>query len=105
MVQAKREPHLSRQACSTLFLKIELSQRALALTNRYKKDCVSEENRPPTSTPSTTKRALACLPTNSGYVVSLRRLALVTLAPSSTAARVGRPSLLRAQTRVVSTAS
>ena len=47
----------------------------------------------------TSKRALVCLPTNSGHAVPSRRLALVTLAPSSTAARMGRPSLLRAQMR------
>ena len=51
-------------------------------------------------------RARACLPTRNGHVASLRLLALVTLAPSSTAARVvGWPSVLNAQTRVVSTAN
>ena len=70
-------------------------------------DCVSKENLPPTSTPNTTNRARACLPTSSGHVASLRLLALVTLAPSSTVARVmGWPSVLKAQqTRVVSTAN
>ena len=105
-VQAKREPHLRRHACSTRRRKMWFSHLALARASWVKNDRVSSEKRPPTSTPNTTKRARARLPTNSRYVASWRLRALVTLAPSSTAARVvGRPSLRSAHTKVVSTAN
>ena len=105
-MQAKREPHLRHHACSTRRRKMRFSHLALARASWVKNDRVSSEKRPPTSTPSTTKRARARLPTSSGYVASLRLRALVTLAPSSTAARVvGRPSLRSAHTKVVSTAN
>ena len=71
MLWAKREPHLSRQACSTLFLKIEFSRRALALANWDKKDCVSVENLPPTSTPPPNAPWRVCQPTWSPCAASL----------------------------------
>ena len=94
VVRAKRDPHQSRQACFTFVLEIEFSQRVLTLASWDRKDCVSVENLPPTSTPMSWRVGQPTLGLLS------RRLALVTLAPSSTAARVvGRPSLLRAQTK------
>ena len=79
-VQANKDPHLRRQACSTLLRRMEFSPRAFALASWDKKDCVSTENLPPTSTPNTTNRARVRLPSNSGNVASFRLLALASLA-------------------------
>ena len=57
----REKPHLRRHACSTRRRKMWFSHLALALASWVKNDRVSSEKRPPTSTPSTTKRARARL--------------------------------------------
>ena len=67
---------------------------------------VSEDHRPATSPPKTTKRHLPSSPDNSGYVRTLRLLAPLSAAPSLVAApTLAVPSLLMALTRVASMAS
>ena len=63
VVPAKRDPHLNHQACSTLFLKIDFSQRAWASWDT--KDCASVER---THFHTRHHLTLTCLPTNSGLL-------------------------------------
>ena len=71
-----------------------------------RKDCVSEDHRPPTSLARTTSLALPCAPESSGYTRSFLLRAARKAAPSSLAQRLcGTPLRLKGDTRVVSTAS
>ena len=53
-VQENKEPHLRRQACSTLLRSKEGSERAFAWARELRNDFVSWDHRPQTSTASTT---------------------------------------------------
>ena len=56
-VQEIKDPHRSRHACSARFRSKGLNERTFARANELKNDWVSTDQRPQTSTPSTTKRA------------------------------------------------
>ena len=103
-VQEKSEPHLRRQACSTLLRSKGGTDRALARARELKNLCVSWDHRPQTSTASTTKRARPRRPTNSGYLRSLRCRVAAKATPS-TCTRRGTPLAWSVLTMVVSTAS
>ena len=78
----------------------------LAFANWLKKFRHSPDKRPPTSQARTTNRARPLAPESLGYVVSLRRLARTSAAPSTLAnCGPGLPSPLTGDTMVVSMAS
>ena len=56
-VQENNDSHRSRHTCSTRFRNKGLSERAFARAEELENDWVFGDQRPPTSTPSTTKRA------------------------------------------------
>ena len=64
------EPHRKRQACSARRRNNQVSCLALTLASWLTKILVSSDQRPPTSTPATSNRALLRGPTNSGYLRS-----------------------------------
>ena len=70
-VQASIVDHRSRQACSALFRRTGVSERARAAARRRRKVEVSADQRPPTSPTKTTNFALLLGPTNSRYVRSV----------------------------------
>ena len=103
-VQENKEPHLRRQACSTLLRSKEGSECAFAWARELRNDFVSWDHRPQTSTASTTNRARPGRPTSFGYLRSFRCRAACKATPSAMVRR-GSPSAWRVLTMVVSTAS
>ena len=82
------------------------TSRTFAVAKPRRNRAVSSEKLPPTSPASTTRRALPRSPTNSGKRVSFRRLATWRHTPLTAAVRCfATPSLVKGQTKVVSTAS
>ena len=98
--------HRNLHACSTRCCVSRGSDLARALANRRTKILASSDHLPPTSRAKTTRRAREPGPTSSGYVLSFVRRASARATPSQSAApRLGTPSPLSADTKVVSTAS
>ena len=99
---------LHRQIHANLALvrRVRGSSRDFARASCRRKDCVSEDHRPPTSPARTTNLALPWAPESSGYTRSFLLRAAREAAPSSLAQRLcGTPLRLKGDTRVVSTAS
>ena len=83
--QARMELHLRSQAWKALARMAGGSCLTFAFANWPKKFWHSPDHRPPTSQAKTTNRARPLAPESSGYVVSLRRLARTSAAPSTLA--------------------
>ena len=99
-------PHRRLQAVSALLRRTSGALRDFARDRAVRNWRVSEDHRPATSPPKTTKRHLPSSTDNSGYVRTLRLLAALSAAPSLEAApALAVPSLLMALTRVASMAS
>ena len=81
--QDKMEPHLRRQARSARLRIRVVSTLALALANSETKLLISCDQRPPTSTASTTKRALRRCPKSSVYTRYFWRRASPSATPST----------------------
>ena len=106
LAQAKIAPHHIHHDCSARLRMRAVSCLARAFANWLKKDVVSVDMRPPTSTSRTTRRALVRGPTSSGYVRSFLWRALCKTTPSMFSAPLcGDPSQWRALTTVASTAT
>ena len=84
-LHASMDPHRKSQAWRTPCCRRGGSWRALALDNWRRKCRLSWDHLPPTSQPSTTRRARPCSPANSGYRRCFRRRAASKAAPSRSA--------------------